>query len=229
LFEPELVTATKDGEKTVDGFDGKGNALPSEMLPGEISYGGIKFELRSGPNAIVAKGQRIILPQGTHRVYVLAASAGEDQGAEFKVDQVSDNLNIESWGGFIGQWDTRQWKPKEVVVPPRPVPPNTPPDIAAQLQRSRTRTERYGEVVGLTPGFIKRAPLAWFASHHHTADGKNVAYSYSYLFAYELEVPANAQTLTLPVNDRIRILAMTASSEHERVTPASPLYDTLRR
>src|SRR6185295_16813172 len=53
LFEAELATATKDGEKTSQGFDGKGAALPSELLPAEIAYGGIKFELRSGANALV--------------------------------------------------------------------------------------------------------------------------------------------------------------------------------
>jgi alpha-mannosidase len=37
LFEPELATATKDGEKTSEGFDGKGAAIPSEMLPIEIA------------------------------------------------------------------------------------------------------------------------------------------------------------------------------------------------
>ena len=228
LFEPELATATKDGEKTSEGFDGKGAALPSELLPAEIAYGGVKFELRSGPNALVPRGQKIMLPQGTRRVYVLAASAADDQKVEFKIGSMPVDLKVQSWGGFIGQWDTRQWKPKEVPVPPRPIPPDTPADIAAQLQpRTRTRTDQYGEVVGITPGFIKRDPLAWFASHHHNAEGKNEAYSYSYLFAYELDVPANQQMLTLPANDKIRILAMTASNEHQGVKPAQPLYDTL--
>ena len=229
LFGCDLVTATRDGQKTAAGFDGKGAAIPGEMLPQEIAYGGIKFELRSGPNALVPNGQKIILPQGTRRLYVLAASADDDQKAEFKVGSTSVNLIIQSWSGFIGQWDTRQWKAKEVPIPARTPPPDTPPDIVAELQRTRMRMEQHGEVVSITPGFIKRAPLAWYASHHHTADGKNEAYSYSYLFAYELDVPANAHSLTLPINDRIRILAMTASHEPERVMPAQPLYDTLSR
>jgi alpha-mannosidase len=84
-------------------------------------------------------------------------------------------------------------------------------------------------MIGITPGFIKRAPIAWFASHHHTTAGVNEAYGYSYLFAYEIEVPVNAVTLTLPNNDQIRILAITGSNERERVKPARPLYDTLER
>jgi alpha-mannosidase len=79
-------------------------------------------------------------------------------------------------------------------------------------------------MIGITPGFIKRAPLAWFASHHHTVAGTNDAYAYSYLFAYTLDVPVNATTLTLPNNDQIRILAITASNEHERLIPAQLLY-----
>ena len=30
----------------------------------------------------------------------------------------------------------------------------------------------------MTPGYIKRADVAWYASHHHTADGLNEPYQY---------------------------------------------------
>ena len=43
---------------------------------------------------------------------------------------------------------------------------------------------KYGEMMGLTPDFIKRADPAWYSSHHHDAAGKNVDYAYSYLFGY---------------------------------------------
>jgi len=115
------------------------------------------------------------------------------------------------------------------VIPPRTPPPGTPPDIAAQLQRPRTRTDPYGEMIGITPGFIKRAPLAWFASHRHTADGANEYYAYSYLFAYTIDLPPNAKTITLPNNDKIRIMAITVANESGRVHPSQPLYDTLER
>jgi alpha-mannosidase len=131
---------------------------------------------------------------------------------------------IQSWSGFIGQWDNRQWKRTEVQLLPRTPPADIPPDIASLLTRSRTRADQYGQMLGITPGFIKRAPIAWFASHHHNAAGANEAYAYSYLFAYEFDVPANARTLTLPNNDQIRILAITGSNERERVKPAQLLY-----
>ena len=84
-------------------------------------------------------------------------------------------------------------------------------------------------MVGITRGFIKRAPLAWFASHRHTPAGTNDAYAYSYLFAYTIDIPANARTLTLPNNDNVRIFAITGSDERLAVRPAQPLYDTLDR
>ena len=227
----DLDVATVDGEKSSAGFNGKGAALPAEMLPGEIAYGGITFHLAGGdkPNAVVAKGQSIALPSGLRRVYILAASAGEDQKAAFGIGLKSVDLTIPSWGGFIGQWDDRQWKQTEVQIPPRTPPAGTPPDIAAQLQRPRTRIDPYGQMVGITPGFIKRSALAWFASHHHSAAGTNEAYSYSYLFAYAIDVPANAEKLVLPRNENIRILAVTGSNERQKVIPAQPLYDTLER
>jgi len=227
----DLDVATVDGEKSSAGFNGKGAALPAEMLPGEIAYGGITFHLAGGdkPNAVVAKGQSIALPSGLRRVYILAASAGEDQKAAFGIGLKSVDLTIPSWGGFIGQWDDRQWKQTEVQIPPRTPPAGTPPDIAAQLQRPRTRIDPYGQMIGITPGFIKRSALAWFASHHHTAAGTNEAYSYSYLFAYAIDVPANAEKLVLPANENIRILAITGSNERNKVMPAQPLYDTLER
>ena len=85
------------------------------------------------------------------------------------------------------------------------------------------------EFSGLTPGFIKRAPVAWFASHRHASDGSNDPYAYAYLFAYAIDVPAGAKTLTLPFNERIRILAATVADEGPAVKPAQPLYDTLDR
>lgn len=79
----------------------------------------------------------------------------------------------------------------------------------------------------ITPGFIKRADVAWFASHLHSADGTFDPYAYSYLFAYGIDLPTNGRTLTLPDNPRIRILAISVADETGHTEAAGPLYDTL--
>jgi alpha-mannosidase len=234
-----LSVASRDGRPGDGSFDAfpnnqnasQGKALPAEMLPREIIYGGIRFSLAPAgkPNALVSSGQTIALPAGKYsRVYLLAAATG-DQKATFSVGDKTVELMIQDWGGFIGQWDDRKWVAKEVQIPGRTAPPGTPPDIAAQMQRARTRVDAYGEMTGITPGFIKRAPVAWFASHRHGADGANEPYAYSYLFAYTIDLPAGAKILTLPNNERIRILAVTVANQVGEVRPAQPLYDTLER
>lgn len=241
-LEYDLSVASRDGRPADGSFDAwpnnqnasQGKALPAELLPREIVFAGIRFSLAPAgegrPNALVPRGQTIDLPNGKYnRIYLLAAAANGDQRATFNVGDKSFSLTIQDWSGFIGQWDDRRWAPKELRIPPRTPPPGTPPDIAAQMQRTRTRLDPYAEMLGIAPGFIKRTPVAWFASHRHSSDGANEPYAYSYLFAYAIDIPAGAKTLVLPINDRIRILAVTAANEFGDVRPAQPLYDTLER
>ena len=204
----DVATASIDGTKSESGFDGKGNALPAEMLPSQIAFNGVQFQLapaKSGsPNAVIGKGQTIDLPPGRYnRVYLLEASADGDQKATFKIGDTRVDLNVENWGGFIGQWDDRQWTSQD------------------------TSHDDYGEMTAIKPGFIKRADLAWYCSHHHDAAGENVPYSYSYLFAYPIELPPGAKTITLPDNDKIRIMAISVADEDAAVRPVQPLYDVL--
>lgn len=203
----DLSVASKDGAKTSGGFDGKGNALPAELLPEVIDFHGVVFKLAKTtgdfPNAVAAKGQKIVLPAGNYnKVYLLAAAEGDQKG-DFEAGGKTVSLNIQNWGGYIGQWDNRQWSPKD------------------------TAHDNYGDMVGLAPGYIKRADLAWYGSHHHDATGKNVAYAYSYLFGYAIDLPAGAEEVKLPKNDKIRILAISVAAENSSVKPVQPLYDEL--
>jgi alpha-mannosidase len=223
-----------------NGFQGK--ALAAEMLPTDIEYSGIHFQLAPAGggrlNAVTARGQTIDLPAGKYnRLYLLAASYDGDQKDTFRVGDSSVPLTIEDWGGFIGQWDYRTWKEKQVEapVPPEPAPGDMSP-AAQRARRFRAYVQKNGPVMrtemeytGLKPGYIKRAPVAWFASHDHAPDGSNEAYSYSYLFAYDVALQPGARVLTLPDNPRIRILAVTAAEEAPEVHPVHPLYDTLAR
>jgi alpha-mannosidase len=204
----DLATASNDGARSTAGFDGKGNALPAEMLPAQIVFNDVTFELAKAstgvPNAVVAKGQIIALPAGNfNRIYLLAASANGDQKATFEIANKKLDLTIQDWGGFIGQWDDRQWSSKD------------------------TYHDDYGDMIGLKPAYIKRADLAWYCSHHHNAAGENVSYSYSYLFGYAIDAPAGAKTIKLPTNSNVRILAISVADENPEVKPAQPLYDVL--
>ncbi len=208
VLKYDLATASNDGAKSQGGFDSQGNALPAEMLPEQVTFNDVQFHLaraKTGtPNALVPRGQALDLPWGNYkRMYILAASSDGDQKATFKVGNTSVDLNIQNWGGFIGQWDDREWSSKD------------------------TSNDDYGQMTGLKPGYIKRADLAWYCSHHHNAAGENVAYRYSYLFAYPIVLPAGAKTIMLPDNDKIRIFAISIADENPAVKPMQPLYDVL--
>lgn len=239
----DLATASNDDSHSVGGFDKQGDALPAEMLPEKIHFNGVVFDLAKAatgnPNAIVARGQTISLPQGDfNRIYLLAASADGDQKAAFRAGARTTELTIQNWGGFIGQWDTRIWKPAPdtVLVNGVQVPLRKNWAVSADhatwkditYRGSPSWTPRYPEdYIGLTRGYIKRAVLAWYASHHHTPEGLNEPYQYSYLFAYPINIAPGTVSLTLPDNENIRILAISVAHENPAVKPAQPLYDTL--
>ncbi len=254
----DLAAASNDDTKSIGGFDAKGNALPAEMLPAELEFHGVRFHLAPAatgkPDAVVTKGQTIQIPAGRfNKVYVIAASAEGDQKAVFRVGNRAAELTVEDWGGFIGQWDTRVWRPEPDKIQiggrggrggfggpnaaPREVPLRHDWAVSAnhatwdlQNRGSQNWSPSYpDDYLGLRPGFVKPAELAWYASHHHTADGLNEPYQYSYLFAYAINLPVGARTLTLPSNDKIRVLAVSVAEENPEVKPAEPLYDTLGR
>jgi alpha-mannosidase len=230
----DLPVTSRDGRPADGAFDwqpnnpatGQGKALPAEMLPADIAYAGIHFKLASvapgKPNAVTAHGQTIALPEGKHsRVYILAAAVRDQKGI-FIIGDKQTELSIPDWTGYIGQWDNRGWETKqEPIVRPADAPPMPPGSPT-----SRTVTVFNGQ---LTPGFIKRADVAWFASHRHDSAGLNEAYAYSYLYAFAIDIPAAATSITLPDNERIRIMAITVADEPAAVHPAQPLYDELAR
>jgi alpha-mannosidase len=245
----DLAVASNDDTKSIGGFDKQGDTMPAEMLPSELKIDGVKFTLPPAatgtPDAVAAKGQSIPLPEGKfNKVYVLAASADGDQRATFKVGKTPVSLTVEDWGGFIGQWDTRLWKSKPDSVtegggrrgtPEHQVPLRKDYAISANHQSWDLKSggtpdwsPKYPEdYLGLRPGFIKPATLAWYVSHHHNAEGLNEPYQYSYLFVYALDLPANARTITLPENAGIRIMGISVAAEEPTVIPAQPLFDTL--
>jgi len=228
----DLAASSNDDTKTVGGFDSDGNSLPAEMLPAQLHFGDVDFQM--GPagtgklDAVVARGQTIDLPAGFNKVWIVAASAGGDEKAVFKVGENAIPLTIQSWSGFVGQWDTRVWKPApDNIRKDWAVSANHEPwDIANR--GSQDWSPKFPEdYVGLRGGYVKPANLAWYASHHHTAAGLNEPYEYSYLFAYPIELPAGAHKLTLPNDEKVRVLAVSVVKDEPDAKPVQPLYDTL--
>jgi alpha-mannosidase len=231
----DVAVSSNDDTKTVGGFDDAGNAIPAEMLPHELAFHGINFRLApagtGSVDALTAKGQTIDIPEGNfEKVWILAASSAGDQHSTLRVGNKSVDLNIQAWNEFIGQADTRIWKP---------APDNVRKDWAVSANHatwdlnnrgSLSWSPRYPEdYVGLVPGYVKQADVAWYASHHHTASGMNEPYQYSYLFAYSIDIPAHVRKLVLPINDKVRILAISAGTGEPDLHPGQPLYDTFER
>ena len=242
ILHYDTAVASNNDTKTIGGFDKDHNALPAEAVPANLEFDGITFHLGSAatgkPDAVTAKGQTITLPAGSfNRLYILAASDNGDQKATFKIGAKPISLTIQNWTGFIGQWDTRQWKPapKTAMEDGKEVTLRSDWAVSANHQKwdldsrgSDVDTPDIGDYLGLKPGFIKRDTLAWYISHYHTANGLQQPYAYSYLFGYTVDLPANTHTVILPSNPNIRILAMTVAITTPDVAPAAPLYDTLK-
>ena len=201
----------------------QGDALPAELLPAELDFGGVHFTLapaaRAPANAVIARGQQIALPAGNYdRLYIVAAAIHADQDATFHLGSTPAELRIQQWTGYVGQWDSRLFRTKLVPLKPAAdAAPDTP-------IRMRSELEFTGDI---EPGFIKRADIAWFSSDRHGPEAAHQPYANSYLFVYGVDLPPGTKTLTLPDNDKIRVLAVSVARQSSVVEPAFPLYDTL--
>ncbi len=211
----DVCAFTSDKDKSAGNFDQSGASYPAELIPVTINSGGILFSLghtgNKSVNAVACKGQIVKVPKGNYnRLFILAAASEKDTEATFVVDGKSTALTIAEWSGFIGQWDNRIW----------------------DRYAPRTQDFVWDSIYyrGLTPGFIKPHNVAAFTTHRHLASGENEPYIYGYIFRYYLDLPEGASEIRLPVNDKIRIFAMTAARDNIANTfPAHPLYDKLDR
>ena len=87
-----------------------GNSYAAELLPDSIlEDDGISFRLgeKEIANGLTCKGNVLQLPTGHsyNRIYFLAASAGEDATATFRIGNNSQEVTVPSYTGFIGQWE----------------------------------------------------------------------------------------------------------------------------
>ncbi|MFO1511908.1 MAG: glycoside hydrolase family 38 C-terminal domain-containing protein [Verrucomicrobiota bacterium] len=189
--------------------DDAGFTMPAEMIGDRVTTEGIIFNIGDRAdgrmNAVSCNGQTVTLPDVKFdRVYLLAMAVHGDTEGEFAVDGRSVKLGVKDWSGYLGSWDNRVFEGGSVIV------------FGYSVDNPLAR---------ITPGFIKRDPLAWFCSHRHFPD-RDEEYRYSYLFKYRLDVPNGAKSLTLPKNNRIRVLAVSvARNDNDATMHAQPLYD----
>jgi alpha-mannosidase len=246
---------TTEARRADGNFDGRGQSFPAEQIPDVLSLGSISFRLGprtpGARNVLAARGQRIPLPDGSfNRVYLLASAIDGDQRAALTIERGAGAastvaFNVQEWTGAIGQWNSRLRDDRmlrEVFVPktedqswalgeiegqmvttwiPAPKPaagaPAAKPGVPAPLPK----------VTGLEnirPGFVKRDTVALVATHRHSPRGDD-PYIFGYVFEYAVDLPTGARAIVLPVNDRIRIFAVTVASEPiAPVRAAGPLY-----
>ncbi len=205
----DLDVASTDKNDKDGAFDDQGRSYSAGQFPKSLTIDGVGFKLGStadgAKNALVAKGQTITLPKGYDRVYLLTAATA-DATPTFKVGNRAAAANVGAWDGYVGNWDTRVWNGK-------------PPELAFNWPLS---------MVGLTPGYVKKVDVAWYASHRHLPGKGNGFYEYTYLFKNAFDIPKGATTLTLPNDPRVRIFAVSVARQtHDAAMEATPLFDTL--
>ena len=103
----DTKAASYNAFRAESNFDGKGNSYAAELLPDELYYNGVKFDLLDGTveNAVKCRKDTVALPSGEfNRLYVLAASTLRDTKCTFTVDGVEHQAVVPYYGGFIGQW-----------------------------------------------------------------------------------------------------------------------------
>ena len=202
-----------------------------------MTLNGVQFQLgsagRGAKNVLVPGGERIALPAGFTRLYVVAAAVGGDVPATIQLGgaavPASRTFTVAEWQGPIGQWDSRLKSPsalREPFVPASAGRGGTPSRQEIQDGLVVRWDPATGEVSGIDqirPGFAKRDEIAWVGTHRHAPNGNQI-YVPSYLFVYALDLPDGVTELTLPSNAKIRIMAMTAVREPRGVRPAAPLY-----
>lgn len=213
---PVVLSYNADGISTNDqrtdgDIDGHGNSLAGEQLPDTLTWCDVPFvfgpKTPGAANTVSCKGQSISLPTGTfNRVYLLMAAVNGPATGSFKVNGQgyprgikADGLRFQfqDYSEPIAQWNNRMTNGVILENPDQ-----------------------------ISPAYINREPVAWYASHRHNAKGENEAYQFTYMFLFDLKVESGDTSLTLPDNENIKLFAATAvNSAYDNDFPAHRLYD----
>lgn len=96
-----------NGEKKTDDIGGIHYTVPAEQFPETITSGGITFRLagRDEKNAMISSRQRIELPEGAKKIYILAAGLYGDREEIFEVGLNTARRKVCAVDEKIGGWD----------------------------------------------------------------------------------------------------------------------------
>lgn len=185
-------------------------SYPGELIPERIESGNIFFHVNTNNdcNALLCRGNSLPLPEKFFNRLSMLVSSEEDTWAEFTFpgsDKKPVILFIPSCTGFIGQYDTREWK-----------------------RKSRWEKRDYLwriPCTGITPGFVKREEVAFFTTHIHSY-GRDLPYQFGYMYRIDLDIPEGADMITLCDNRRVKIFSITLSSKKTSAKNCRHLIDT---
>ena len=96
-----------NGEKKTDDIGGIHYTVPAEQFPETITSGGITFKLgdRDEKNAMLCSRQRIELPEGAKKLYVLAADTYGDRDEIFEKGINTVKRRVAAIDERVGGWD----------------------------------------------------------------------------------------------------------------------------
>ncbi|HEX6730546.1 MAG TPA: glycoside hydrolase family 38 C-terminal domain-containing protein, partial [Pyrinomonadaceae bacterium] len=233
-----LDGVSTDENRSDGDFDGKGQSLAAELLPQAIQINGVAYKFgpsRAGAlNVLVPQGQTLALPKNAYnRLYVLAASVGEDAMTSFTLanraagQSVSVPILVREWQGPVGQWFSQLDEPRllrEKVVPAMRGQTWTEDAIRADMvTQFDPATGLLSGIEKIRPAFVKRDEIAWVGTHRHAPDANQI-YIQSYIFVYAIDLRVGVNAVQLPKDERIRILALSVAREPPRLRPAVMLY-----
>ncbi len=77
-------------------------------------------------------------------------------------------------------------------------------------------------------GYIKKDTLAWNTTHAHSSHGDEYGRQI-YFFKYTFDIPAGVKEYVLPADEKIILLAATATQNEPQAVCATELYDSLEK
>lgn len=99
------MAITSDAFCAVGQMDSDWNSYAAEMIPDTLVCRGVPFTFarEDYANSVRCEGQKVKVPEGCSRVYMLAASTAEGTDAAFSVAGKQTVRHIPYWSGFFGQ------------------------------------------------------------------------------------------------------------------------------